>query len=260
MDRPRPIIQLVTPNVFKKVKEVSKMKMTKKNGFTLVEILMAVSVLAFLAVILMKIISRNTNTALNLKNSYQIESLKNEMIFILKGENDCRVSFAGEITAPGPRGEPVTPITFYKLDHDGYDTAGNNIVGEGLPIIIALSNPAGTSVSTIKFQDNDKYFGLVIETIRLVFRSMPVANYSENIVNLQHQDYGELRVKVRKKIGNDVENTVTFNIRLNFYLKTDASNLTTILSCSRIPDQINYDDFCALTGKKFNITRLNYCE
>ena len=170
-----------------------------------------------------------------------IQSLKNEIGMLLDSEKHCRTSLAGD----GGLGSPSTPIQFKKSNIDDQKST------EGLEVELYTSSQDGKSRSAKMFSATDSKFrfygSLEILSIKLFMDKKEDKEDKEGtddyLESEGHEDIGTLKVTVK-----GLEKETSFDIRLSVWMKTDADNNTTLLSCSKSSSSVPK---CG-TGQKFH--------
>lgn len=219
------------------------MKFKDKRGFSVIELLTAIGILAFISLIFGNLFDDIGVAKEISSNERKFNSFKLEINKILNNEDDCRVSLAGD----GDTGYPVIPLTFNKIDMDDPN------VEAGIEIKLYQSSKDGLTQATLKFEDNLDFQGIHINTIRLFMPNNPGANYPT--MPMQQTDMGELLIDMQMNRASDsskvLARIISFPLRL--FLSTDSSNVTTIYACSPIK-HVNYELLCNGQAKTYNPT------
>ena len=187
------------------------------KGFSIVGVLVASGIMSILIMGSMGFMANQLKEQQKMVERGTIQSLKNEMGILLDSEKNCRTSLAGD----GAYSSPSTPVKFKK--------SAINDSTEGLEVELYTSSQDGKSRGAKMFSATDskfKFYGsLEIRSIKLFMDTEGPDDYLEST---EHEDIGTLRVTVK-----GLEKETSFDIRLSVWMKTDADNNTTLLSCSK---------------------------
>lgn len=191
--------------------------MLKKNGFTLVEVMIALALLGGASVIFMQL---NRNVEKEQSNAFgksDYLDMKREIEFYLSDEASCRASFA----------EPNSEIIF-----EG-SSIKNTPVGN-LEIWTADSNGKR---SNLKFKAGQNYGKIKLQSINF---SMPDHNSGQNFpANTVTSFRGEIKIKTDRKILDKTKSDQDITIPLNVSFHTTIDGKSHLLNCSvnKIQDQ-----------------------
>ena len=190
-----------------------------KKGFSLVGVLVASGIMSILIMGSMGFMANQLKEQQKMVEKGEIQSLKNEMGMLLDSEKNCRASLAGD----GGFGSPSTPIKFKKTAINDQKST------EGLEVELYTSSQDGKKRSAKMFSATDskfKFYGsLEILSIKLFMDKGREDDYPESE---GHEDIGTLKITVK-----GLEKETSFDISLSVWMKTDADNNTTLLSCAR---------------------------
>ena len=182
------------------------MKTSKKSGFSLVEIMMVLGLVAGLGMVVMQVMKSSNKGQVDVMNFADYSSLRDEVTFLINNSNSCKASLAG-VTFNGStiQATPKTAIELWGADQDGNRT-------------------------TKKFYTGAKFGKTEIEKINF---SMPDYTAGTNWAAGTGQSFsGELIISGKKSNMGNVKsfNEIKKSITVSF--DTDASGLSTIKSCS----------------------------
>jgi prepilin-type N-terminal cleavage/methylation domain-containing protein len=195
------------------------MKKEKNSGFTLVEIMIAIGLLGMVSVGLMRLAGNMTGIQTNARGTADQADLLNLVSLLISNPKDCAVSLAGN--------DPATsPVTFKKSNID-------DLITEGLSVELWLADQAGVIRKTKKLSGTDtsvnKFSGLKINSIKLVMNNGTGSDY---VASASHSDIGVLRLSFERPLTVGKTKAIIKDFPVRLGMNTDATGLTTILSCS----------------------------
>lgn len=182
------------------------MNSSKKSGFSLVEIMVALGLIGGLAMVVMQVMKSSNKGQIDVMNFADYSSLRDEAIFLINNSNACKASLAGFTFNGSTIGAtPKTGVELWGADQDGNRT-------------------------TKKFFTNAKFGKTEIEKITF---SMPDYTAGTNWAQGTGQSFtAQLVISGKKsnmgnvKAFNDIKKSITVSF------DTDASGLSTIKGCS----------------------------
>jgi len=197
----------------------------KRNGFSLVQVMISVALLGSVSLAFMQLMKNMDQGNIRAKSSADESELRSEIKMIIDNEKFCRISLAGN----GNEGSPTVPVTFQKTNID-QDT-------EGLNVELWLSNQAGNTRTIKRFSGTNTtkstYGNITIKSIKLIMNNGTGINYS---ASTNHSDVGKLKIMIEKKMGTSDGRDLLLDFPVNVQMSTNAGGVTTILSCSSQTD------------------------
>lgn len=182
------------------------MNSSRKSGFSLVEIMVALGLVGGLAMVVMQVMKSSSKGQVDVMNFADYSSLRDEAVFLINNNNACKASLAG-FTFNGStiKNTPKTGVELWGADQDGNRT-------------------------TKKFSAGAIFGKTEIEKISF---SMPDYTAGTNWAEGVGQSFtGQLVISGKKssmgnvKAFNDIKKSITVDF------DTDASGLSTIKNCS----------------------------
>lgn len=182
------------------------MNSSKKSGFSLVEIMVALGLVAGLGMVVMQVMKSSSKGQVDVMNFADYSSIKDEITFLINNSNSCKASLAG-FTFNGStiKDTPKAGVELWGANQDGDRTTKKFFAG-------ALFGK--TEIEKISF-------------------SMPDYTAGTNWPAGVGQSFtGQLSITGKK---SNMGNTKAFNEikkSINVVFDTDASGLSTVKSCS----------------------------
>jgi prepilin-type N-terminal cleavage/methylation domain-containing protein len=177
-------------------------KNKSENGFSLVEIMVALGLVGGIAMIVMNLGKQGSDIQrTSMVNQDEIESLK-----------------------IGPSREPMT---FKKEEVDGTDK------DEGFETAlyqVAADNSVAMILSSDPDSPTSRFGRIKIKSIKLLMNNGTGFNYPQNTL---HYDEGIIRITYEKTLGGDKFLTKIEDLGLSVSMSTNASGLTTAISCAK---------------------------
>lgn len=182
------------------------MNSQRKSGFSLVEIMVALGLVAGLGMVVMQVMKSSSKGQVDVMNFADYSSIKDEVTFLINNSNSCKASLAG-FTFNGStiKDTPKNGVELWGADQDGNRT-------------------------TKKF-----FTGAVFGKTEIEKMTFSMPDYTAGInwpAGVGQSFTGQLNIAGKK---SNMGNTKAFNEikkSINVVFDTDASGLSTIKSCS----------------------------
>lgn len=216
----------------------------KEEGLSLVGVLLSAVMIGGISLGALKLSDSILDSQKYAESSIDENELKEKVRLILDNEKFCRLSVARRkkdgTAALGISGTAMSLPAAVKKNNVDEDN-------EGIDLELYYGNPQGDQRTKLVLEGQWGEDGVIAGT-QPDFKSLKIrrillrfnneafgcsGNYCENS---QHRDVGEIEILYVKKISKDKWREMSMRFNVNLLLSTDASNNTSVLSCSRSSD------------------------
>jgi hypothetical protein len=182
------------------------MNYSKKSGFSLVEIMVALGLVAGLGMVVMQVMKSSNKGQVDVMNFADYSSIKDEVTFLINNSNSCKASLAG-FTFNGStiKDTPKNGVELWGANQDGDRTAKKFFAGATF---------GKTEIEKISFSMPDYTAGV---------------NWTPGV---DQSFTGQLLLTGKKSNMGTVKAFNEIKKSINVVFDTDASGLSTIKSCS----------------------------
>lgn len=188
-----------------------KIKKNKRNGFSLVELMMIMAALGGVALLVSKLAKNSMNVQSDAMSSTEYFDLIRESQFIISDLNSCKVSLANTTFKGSTIEKAINGIELWTADTSGEKRAEK------------------------KFSQNQKIGKLEVKNITL---SIPGHLSKEDFPEGTHSTNALLKISVSKTNSNN-EATPLKDIQQSVYItfSTDSSGTSTIVNCEKLDSE-----------------------
>ena len=217
------------------------MKLNNQKGFSLIQVMIAVGIMAALSVTYLKQMSAMNQGQKNIDSNFDEIALKSQVYMLLQNKNFCRISLAGI----GIEGLPSSPVVFKREDIDNPDALADPSKDIHINLYYAnqdgdqrtqkiLNGAEDPNISDPSFVDKSKFGQLIIDSLKL-YMNNGSGNYADTSF---YSEMGIIRMRYRKQRRKDQFINLIHDFPITIGMSTgqspEASGETRIINCDTV--------------------------